>query len=157
MADLKRPAFDPADVDVKTGTRYPKEMKGASETREKRALGDEVGLKNFGVNLVRLVPGAGSSNRHWHTKQDEFIYVLEGELTLITDAGEQVLTPGMAAGFQANAADGHCLLNKSDNDALYLEVGDRTAGDEVTYPDIDMERRLIDGKDVFVRRDGTPF
>ncbi len=154
---LKSPAFDPESVPVKTGTRYPNATKGNSELREKRALGDAAGLTNFGVNLVRVIPGAGSSNRHWHSHQDEFVYVLEGELTLITEDGEQVLTPGMAAGFKANDPNGHCLVNRSDKDALYIEMGDRTPGDEVVYPDIDMERRLIDGKDTFVRKDGTPY
>ena len=154
---LKPPAFDPETVPVKTGTRYPPAMKGASEPREKRALGDAVGLKNFGVNLVRMKPGTESSIRHWHTFQDEFIYLLEGELVLITDEGEQILTPGMAAGFQAGVPDGHCLANRSDQDALYLEVGDRTPGDETTYSDVDMERRAIDGNSVFVHKDGTPY
>jgi len=157
MSDLKHPALNPGDVPVKTGTRYPKEMQGASESREKRALGDALGLTNFGVNLVRMSPGTESSIRHWHTKSGEFIYVLEGELTLITDEGEQVLTPGLAAGFKANSANGHCIVNRSGQDALYLEVGDRMPGDEVTYADVDMEKRLIDRKEVFVRKDGTPY
>jgi len=104
MPDLKHPALNPGDVPVKTGTRYPKEMKGASEAREKRALGDALGLTKFGVNLVRMAPGTESSIRHWHTKQDEFIYVVQGELTMITDEGEQTLTAGLAAGFKAGTA-----------------------------------------------------
>ena len=157
MTDLKHPALNPGDVPVKTGTRYPKEMKGASEQREKRALGDALGLTNFGVNLVRMSPGSESSIRHWHTKQDEFIYVLQGELTMITDEGEQILTTGIAAGFKAGTANGHCIINRSDQDAFYIEVGDRRPGDEVTYADVNMEKRLIDGTEVFVRKDGTPY
>ena len=157
MSDLKYPALNPGDVPVKTGTRYPKEMKGASEAREKRALGDALGLTKFGVNLVRMAPGTESSIRHWHTKQDEFIYVVQGELTMITDEGEQTLTAGLAAGFKAGTANGHCIINRSNEDALYIEVGDRGPGDEVTYADVDMEKRLVDKKEVFVRKDGTPY
>ena len=157
MSDLKHPALNPGDVPVKTGTRYPKVMKGASEAREKRALGDALGLTKFGVNLVRMAPGTESSIRHWHTKQDEFIYVVQGELTMITDEGEQTLTAGLAAGFKAGTANGHCIINRSNEDALYIEVGDRGPGDEVTYADVDMEKRLVDKKEVFVRKDGTPY
>ena len=154
-ATLKPPAFDPLDVPSRAGSSYPERYKAVCEAREKRALGDAAGLRNFGVNLVHLPPGAGSAHRHWHTKQDEFIYVLEGELVLISDAGEQVLTPGMTAGFPAGAADGHQLVNKSSHPASYLEIGDRSKGDEVEYPDIDMALRIVDGKRRFVTKDGT--
>ena len=154
---LKSPAFDPLGVPVRTGSSYPAQYKAVSEAREKRALGDAVGLKNYGVNLVHLPPGAGSAHRHWHTKQDELIYVLDGELVLISDAGEQVLTAGMAAGFPAGAEDGHQLINKSDRPASYLEIGDRSEGDEVEYPDIDMALRNIDGRRRFVTKDGKPL
>ena len=157
MTDVKSPALNPGDVPVKTGTRYPDERKGASEDREKRALGNALGLKNFGVNVVHMKPGVESSIRHWHTKQDEFIYILQGELTLITDEGEQTLTAGYAAGFKAGDANGHCIANRSGEDAFYIEVGDRTPGDEVTYSDVDMEERLVEGKETFVRKDGTPY
>ncbi|MEX2449303.1 MAG: cupin domain-containing protein [Rhodospirillales bacterium] len=158
MSDApKPPALNPGDVPVKIGTRYPQALKGASEAREKRALGDALGLKNFGVNLVRVRPGTETSIRHWHSKQDEFIYVLQGELTLITDEGEQILTTGLAAGFPANTPNGHCLANRSDRDAFYIEVGDRTPGDETTYSDVDMEKRWIDGTEAFVRKNGTPY
>jgi uncharacterized cupin superfamily protein len=116
-----------------------------------------VGLRNFGVNLVRLPPGAPSTQRHWHTRQDKFVYVLEGEAVLITEGGEQVLTAGMAAGFPAGVADGHVLVNRSDRDAVYLEIGDRTPGDEVDYPDIDLAVRWIDGEERFVHKDGMPY
>jgi uncharacterized cupin superfamily protein len=153
----KKPALDPATLSPKFGASYPERFKALCVAREKRALGDPLGLTNFGVNLVTLAPGSGSAERHWHSRQDELIYVLEGEITLITDAGEQVLSPGMAAGFPAGAADGHQLINKSDAEARYLEVGDRTEGDEVVYPDIDMLGSIVDGAFKFTKKDGTPY
>jgi len=113
-------------------------------------------LKNFGVNLTRLDPGAESSMRHWHSKQDEFIYVLEGEVTLVTDAGRQKLASGAAAGFPAGKADGHQLINETDRPAVYLEVGDRTPGDGASYSDVDLAAHLVDGKWVYTRKDGSP-
>lgn len=151
-------AIDATSVTPLTGTGYPEPFRMAVAGREKRRLGDAFGLSNFGVNLVRLPPGVMSSMRHWHSKQDEFVYMLEGELVLITDAGEQILRPGMIAGFPAGRADGHHLVNRSAHDALYLEVGDRSAGDEATYPDIDMQaKQQPDGKWVYMRKDGTPY
>ena len=116
------------------------------------------GLKNYGVNLVDLEPGGWSSQRHWHTHEDEFVYVVSGELTLVTDDGEQVLTPGMVVGFPAGKSNGHHLVNKSDAVASFLEIGDRIAEDEVYYPDIDLQL-VADGKGerVFTHRDGTPY
>ena len=159
MNDLQPnlPAFDPLDVPARTGSSYPAPYKAVSEARLKRKLGDAMGLKKFGVNLVHLPPGAGSAHRHWHTRQDEFIYVLEGELVLISDAGEQVLNAGMAAGFPAGVADGHQLVNKSGKPATYLEIGDRSGGDEVDYPDIDMALRIVDGALCFVTKAGKPL
>ncbi len=154
---LKLPAVDPSTVPATVGSAYPPPFAAAVAAREKRALGDALGLSNFGVNLVRLAPGVLSSQRHWHSRQDDFVYVVEGELVLVTDAGEQTLSAGMAAGFPAGSGDGHHLINRSDEDALYLEVGDRSAGDDVDYPDIDMLRRRVDGGPRFVRRDGTPY
>ena len=151
------PALDPATLPARRGSDYPEPFRAAAAGREKRALGDALGLKNFGVNLVRLPPGMISSQRHWHSRQDELVYVLEGEVVLVTDAGEQALGPGMVAGFPAGRADGHHMVNRSDRDALYLEVGDRTDGDEVDYPDIDMLVRWIDGEERYVRKDGTPY
>ncbi|MBM0740524.1 cupin domain-containing protein [Phormidium sp. CLA17] len=136
--ELFPPALNPRAVLPRTGSTYPEPLKARVAGRSKRSLGDAVGLKNFGVNRVHLAPGAASSIRHWHSRQDEFIYVLEGELTLITNAGEQVLQAGMAAGFPAGKADGHQLVNRSQADAVYLEVGDRLPGDEVVYPDDDL-------------------
>jgi len=154
---LKAPAIDPQTVPARTGTTYPEPLAADAAKREKRALGDALGLGNFGVNLVRIPPGTASSQRHWHSHQDEFIYVLEGTLVLVTDGGEQTLTPGMAAGFPAGSGDGHQLVNRSAADAVYLEVGDRTEGDEVEYSDIDMRMCRIDGEKRYVHKDGTPY
>ena len=151
------PALDPATVEALTGTNYPSPFAGEAAGREKRPLGDALGLNNYGVNLVRIPAGGMSSERHCHSRQDEFVYVLEGELVLVTDAGEQTLGPGMAAGFPAGSGDGHHLVNRTDKDARYLEVGDRTEGDEVDYPDIDMLIRVIDGERKYVHKDGTPY
>lgn len=157
MSDrVKSPALDPETVALRPGA-YPPPFDNVIVGREKRPLGDALGLKNFGVNLVTLQPGAKSAMRHWHTLQDEFVWIVEGELTLVTDAGEQVLRPGSAAGFRAGSTDGHCLVNKSDRPARYLEVGDRTPGDLPNYPDDDFGARYIDGKRVFTRKDGTPL
>ena len=154
----KSPAFDPLSVVTHTGNSYPAEFSGASAGRLKRRLGDHGGLNNFGINHVTLPPGCASALRHWHSLQDEFVMVLSGELTLVTDAGEQVLGPGMCAAFPAGRPDGHALVNRSGVEATYIEVGDRTDPDEVDYPDVDMQVRWIDGDYVFVRRsDGTPY
>jgi uncharacterized cupin superfamily protein len=151
------PAIDPAKIEPHVGSDYPAPFDRIAAGRERRALGDAVGLKNFGVNLMRLPPGCASSQRHWHSKQDEFVYVLEGEVVLVTDAGEQSLRAGMAAGFPAGKPDGHHLVNRSGRDALVLEVGDRTAGDEGDYSDIDMMWRIVDGVERYLHKDGTPY
>jgi uncharacterized cupin superfamily protein len=159
MSHLKLPALDPAAVSAVMGSDYPAEFRAAVEMGQRRRLGDALGLRNFGVNLTRLPTGCASSLRHWHTRQDEFIYVLKGELVLVTDAGEQVLTAGNAAGFPAGARDGHHLINRSGSDALFLEVGDRTPGDEGEYPDHDMIWQNVDGDQayVYLHRDGTAY
>ncbi len=154
---LRAPALDPATVATVAKTDYPEPFRALVAGRERRRLGDALGLRNFGVNLTRLKPGSASSQRHWHTKQDEFVYVLEGEVVLVTDAGEQVLTAGMAAGFPAGRRDGHHLVNRGARDALFLEIGDRTPGDEGDYPDIDMVFRIRDGKAVYLHKDGTAY
>ena len=151
------PAFDPKSVAAQSPTNYPLAFQALVNGRHRRALGDAAGLSNFGVNLTRLEPGAASAQRHWHTLQDEFVYIIEGEATLVTKAGDQTLTAGMAAGFPAGRADGHHLVNRGAGDVLYLEVGDRTPGDEVDYPDIDLKRRYRDGESRFVHDDGTPY
>ena len=154
---LRAPALDPATVEPRIGSDYPIRFRALVASRERRRLGDALGLTNFGVNLMRLPPGCASSQRHWHSRQDEFVYVVAGEVALVTDGGEQRLTAGMAAGFPAGKADGHHLVNRGTRDALLLEVGDRTAGDEVDYSDIDMTVRWVDGEERYLRKDGEPY
>ncbi|MDA1089095.1 MAG: cupin domain-containing protein [Proteobacteria bacterium] len=156
-AKLITPALDPETVAVRVGTTYPEPFKLGVEARQKRVIGDALGLSQFGVNTVRLTAGVMSSQRHWHSHEDEFVMVLEGELVLVTDAGEQVLGPGMAAGFPAGSGDGHHLINRTDSDAVYLEVGGRDGQDDVDYPDIDMIRRTRGGTKVFLHKDETPY
>ncbi len=152
----KPKGFDPLGVPESNATSYPEPYRAENQRRWNRRLGDHAGLANFGVNLTRIVPGGQSSCRHWHSRQDEFVYVLVGEVVLETDAGEEVLRPGMCAGFPAGTPDGHRFLNRSSADALLLVVGDRTSGDEVGYPDIDMHGRLgPDGRYRYTRKDGT--
>ncbi|HEX2197241.1 MAG TPA: cupin domain-containing protein [Burkholderiales bacterium] len=139
-------------------SNYPEPFAARMAGREKRPLGDAFGLRNFGVNLTRLAPGAVSALRHAHTRQDEFIYVLEGHPTLVTDAGETALEPGMCAGFRAGTGDGHHLVNRGAQDVVYLEVGDRAAGDEASYPDDDLKAvSAPDGGWRFTHKDGTPY
>jgi uncharacterized cupin superfamily protein len=149
--------IQPQDVPERTGSSYPEPFKPRVAGRIKQRLGDATGLKNFGVNLVKLEPGSQSALRHWHLRQDEFIYVLEGELTLVTNAGAQVLTAGMAAGFPAGEADGHHLINHTETIAVYLEVGDRTPNDEVDYPDDDLIAQFSSNGWLFTHQDGTPY
>ncbi|MUG99840.1 cupin domain-containing protein [Scytonema sp. UIC 10036] len=151
--------IDPTNVPKETGSRYPQQFQEVVAGRIRQRLGNFAGLKNFGVNLVTLEPGSASALRHWHSHQDEFIYVLDGEVILVTDAGEQRLTSGMAAGFRAGDGNGHHLLNRSSTVAIYLEVGDRTPNDAVTYPDDDLLAQVsLDGKSwVFTHKDGTPY
>jgi len=156
-ARLTLPALDPADVKSVEGSSYPDAFKAAVAGRAKRRLGDALGLSHFGVNLTTIRPGAGSALRHWHTREDEFIYLLSGELVLVTDAGEQVLTAGMCAGFPAGKADGHHLVNRSARDAVYLEVGDRDPADDVDYPDNDLLTVALPSGRRFMRKDGTPY
>lgn len=132
-------------------------LEAALAGREKRPLGERFGLTRFGVNLTRLAPGAISALRHAHALQDEFIYVLAGRPTLVTDAGETLLEPGMCAGFPAGGGDAHHLANRSAADVLYLEVGDRTPGDRVTYPDDDLAAELTHAGWHFTRKDGTAY
>lgn len=132
------PKIEVAKVPVRTGTIYPKPFRHVVEGREKQALGNAVGLTQFGVNLTRLKPGCASALRHWHEAEDEFVYVLEGELTLIEDDGEVLLRPGDAAGFKAGVANAHHLVNRSSSDAFFLEIGTRAACDRFTYPDDDL-------------------
>ncbi|MBD2579285.1 cupin domain-containing protein [Oscillatoria sp. FACHB-1406] len=147
-----------ADAPLRTKpSNYPEPFASQMKGRKKRQLGDIFGLTNFGVNLTRLVPGAMSALRHAHTKQDEFIYILEGEPTLRTDEGSVQLSPGMCAGFKAGTGNGHHLVNETSEDVVYLEIGDRTPGDEGSYPDDDLKALLVEGQWQFVRKDGTPY
>jgi uncharacterized cupin superfamily protein len=136
---------------------YPEPFASRMAGREKRPLGDQFGLTNFGVNLTRLAPNAVSALRHAHSKQDEFIYILQGRPTLHTDEGRTVLAPGMCAGFKAGSGNAHHLINETAEDVIYLEVGDRTPGDEGSYPDDDLQAVLVDGKWKFTRKDGSPY
>ncbi len=138
-------------------SNYPEPFASRMAGREKRPLGDLFGLTNFGVNLTRLAPGAMSSLRHAHSRQDEFVYILHGHPTLVTDAGRTALSPGMCAGFRAGTGDGHHLLNETQEVVEYLEVGDRTPGDQGSYPDDDLVAVLEDGRWRFTHKDGTPY
>ena len=149
--------INPENIPNKTSSNYPEQFKPLVAGRSKKRLGDAAGLKNFGVNLVKLPPGSCSALRHWHTKQDEFIYILSGEITLVTNAGEQILTAGMAAGFTAGVADGHHLINRSNAVSVYLEIGDRTLGDQVNYPDIDLVANDSPNGWSFTHKDGSLY
>src|SRR5436190_12350026 len=126
--------IDPAALESVVGTLYPPPFDEPCRARERTRLGDPAGLTQFGVNLLRLLPGAWSSQRHWHTGEDEFVYVLAGEVVLVTDQGEEILSAGDAAGFPANEGNGHCLQNRSGRDATVLEVGTRMTGSVAYYP-----------------------
>jgi uncharacterized cupin superfamily protein len=155
---LNQVAVNAADVPPRSKpSAYPEPFASRMAGREKRQLGDLFGLTNFGVNLTRLAPNAVSALRHAHTKQDEFIYVLQGRPTLHTDEGRTQLAPGMCAGFKAGTGNGHRLINETADVVVYLEVGDRTPGDEGSYPDDDLKALLLDGKWKFVHKDGTPY
>jgi uncharacterized cupin superfamily protein len=149
--------IDVASLQPVIGTLYPPPHDQPCLSRERRKLGDAAGLTQFGVNLLRLPPGAWSSQRHWQTESDEFIYVLSGEVTLVTDAGPETLKAGDAAGFKANDPDGHCLQNHSDRDALVLEIGTRIPTDAAHYADIDMYAPPGGKPAAYTRRDGTPY
>lgn len=159
MADPTFPvALVAADAPARTRPSvYPEPFASMMEGRTKHPLGELFGLANFGVNLTRIRPGAMSALRHAHAKQDEFIYVLQGHPTLHTDEGMTRLAPGMCAGFRAGTGNGHRLLNETAEDVLYLEVGDRTPGDEVSYPDEDLKALMQDGRWRFVHKDGSPY
>jgi uncharacterized cupin superfamily protein len=142
-----------SEVAARSSCGYPEPYKSRCMPREKRALGDVFGITKFGVNLTTLAPGKESSMRHWHTREDEFVYVVEGEVVLVTDDGEQVLTAGMCAGFPAGVRVGHQLVNRSDRPARYFEISNRDEADEAEYtdPDVDLAYR----GDEMVRRDGS--
>jgi uncharacterized cupin superfamily protein len=138
-------------------SNYPEPFYSQMKKRQKRPLGDRFGLTNFGVNLTRIAPGGVSALRHAHTRQDEFVFILEGEPTLVNDAGRTRLKPGMCAGFKAGTGDAHHLCNETGEDVVYLEIGDRTPGDRATYPDDDIVAALVDGAWRFTHKDGTSY
>jgi len=144
-----------SSVPVVSGSRYPAPFDLPCAARARQRLGDAAGLTDFGVNLLRLPPGAWSSQRHWHSSEDEFVFVLEGEVVLVTDDGEELLRVGDGAGFKAGVKDGHHLQNRTPRDALILEMGSRKLDDEGEYPDIDM--RFLKGRTGFAHKDGSPY
>lgn len=157
---LRRPALDPSTLPARTGSGYPEPYRSRVLPREKRALGDALGLSQIGVNLTVLPPGKESSMRHYHSHEDELIYIVEGEVVLRTDDGEQTLTAGMCAGFPAGSKDGHQLINRSNQPARYLEISNRNEADTADYPDPDVDlayRKGADGKARFLRKDGSAY
>ena len=155
---LKLPALDPSTVAPRTTSMYPEVFRPRVLPREKRALGDALHLTRFGVNLTTLFPGKQSSLRHYHSHEDEMVFVLEGEVVLVTDAGEQLLTAGMCAGFPAGSNDAHHLINRSAHPARYLEIGNRDLADSVRYPDVDLvASKNAQGSWVYTRRDGSAY
>jgi len=151
------PKIDIAGLKIDTFTGYPEPYRQAVAGRLRKRLGNAVGLDQFGVNLTTLKPGAWSSQRHWHECEDELVYVLEGEVVLCEDEGETVLRPGDAAGWKANAPNGHCLINRTDRDAVYLEIGTRAPRERATYPDIDMLAERDDSGMRYLHKSGEPY
>ena len=150
--------FQLGDVAEATGSSYPETLKSVTEQRYVRRLSGPAGIANFGVNVVRLPPGGQSSWRHAHSKQDEFVYVMDGALVMTTDAGEQTVAAGTCIGFPAGSGDAHCFANRSDRDATFLVIGDRSGGDVITYPDVDLHGELdAAGQLRFTRKDGTAY
>lgn len=158
---LKKPALDPMSLTPRTGSGYPEPYRSRVLPREKRALGDALGITKFGVNHTTLPPGKESSMRHWHTREEEFIFVLSGEVVLRTDGGEQVLKAGMCAGFPVSAdgktGDGHQLVNRSTEPAVYLEISNRDKADQAVYPDVDLQFHGTGAAVMFTRKDGSRF
>lgn len=154
---LQIPAIDPMSVATRSSSMYPAEFAKRMGDRVKRRLGDACGLTHIGVNLVELASGGQSALRHWHTNEEEFVYVLEGELTLITNVGEQVLTPGSAAGFVAASRDAHHFVNRSNAPARYLEVGERNERDNAFYPDDDIMWVETEDGTIASHKDGRPY
>jgi uncharacterized cupin superfamily protein len=151
------PKIDIAQLPVDMRTGYPPPFDRVVVGRERKRLGNAVGLNQFGVNLTTLKPGAASALRHWHEQEDELIFVLEGEVVLIEDDGETVLKPGDAAGFKANNPNGHHLVNKSSRDAVYLEVGTRSKYERAHYPDVDMMVVRDDKGMRYTHKNGEPY
>ena len=151
------PKVDIAKGSVTSGTFYPDQFKAECLGRHKQALGDEVGLTQFGVNITRIEPGQASALRHWHEQEDEFIYMLDGELVLIENDGETVLKAGDAAGFKAGSGVAHKLINRSNRDAVYFEVGTRAKSERVHYPDVDLVMERDDKSRRYLHKNGEPY
>jgi uncharacterized cupin superfamily protein len=151
------PKIDIASLKIDSSSKYPQPYRQAVAGRQRLRLGNAAGLDQFGVNLTTLKPGAWSSQRHWHEAEDELIYVLEGELVLCEDAGEIVLRPGDAAGWKANSGNGHCLINRSGHDAVFLEIGTRSTHERVVYPDIDMGVERDASGSRYLHKSGEPY
>ena len=154
---LQKPALDPMTLEPRTGSGYPEPYRSRCLPREKRQLGNAFGLTKIGINHTILPPGKESSMRHWHTHEEEFIYVLSGEVVLITDSGEQVLEPGMCAGFPLGTGDGHQLVNRGSVPAVYLEISNRDPQDKAHYPDVDLMYQGKEAAVMFTRKDGSQF
>jgi uncharacterized cupin superfamily protein len=155
---LVKPALDPSELPARSTSGYPEPYRSRVLPRDKKALGDPLGLTHIGINLTTLMPGKESSMRHHHTHEDEFVYVVEGEVVLRTDEGDQRLGPGMCAGFPAGVPNGHQLINTGDRPARYLEISNRHAEDSAAYPDVDLVyRKAPDGRPIFTRKDGSAF
>jgi uncharacterized cupin superfamily protein len=153
----KKHAFQIDAIPPSTGTGYPAPFTWVADGRGKYAAGDHAGLNQYGVNIVTLPPGAASAQRHWHEKEDEFVYILTGELTLITDDGEEIVSPGMMMGFPAACQNGHHLINRSDSHATYMEIGTRSDDETCHYPDIDLLYNSKNTEHPFSHKDGTPY
>ncbi|HEY5338433.1 MAG TPA: cupin domain-containing protein [Rhizomicrobium sp.] len=149
------PKIDIASAEEKRGSGYPAPFDQPCAARLRKRLGDAGSLNDFGVNLLTLAPGVWSSQRHWHSREDEFVYVLAGEVVLVTDAGEEILRTGDCAAFPKGVANGHHLINRSDKPATCLEVGTLAENDRTDYPDLDMI--FNEHVDAYTRRDGTPY
>jgi uncharacterized cupin superfamily protein len=151
------PKIDIGKLPTDTRTNYPSPFDRVVVGRERKRLGNAAGLDQFGVNLTTLKPGAASALRHWHEREDELIYMLEGEAVLVEDDGETLLKPGDAAGFKANSRNGHCLVNKSDRDAVYLEIGTRSKHERVDYPGVDLMVIRDDKGARYTHKNGDPY
>jgi uncharacterized cupin superfamily protein len=151
------PKIDIEATALDTGTNYPAQFRDAIKGRQRKRLGNAIGLDQFGVNLCRLKPGAASSQRHWHANEDELVYILEGEVVLCEDDGETVLRPGDAAGWKAGTPNGHCLINRTGKDAVFLEIGSRASRERVEYPDIDMLMERGDNGARYTHKSGEPY
>lgn len=151
------PKIDIDSLSSDSATGYPEPFRQIVLGRSRKRLGNAAGLTQFGVNLTTLKPGAASAQRHWHAAEDEFVYMLAGEVVLCEDGGEVVLRPGDAAGFKAGVANGHCLVNRSDHDAVYLEIGTRAVSERAEYPDIDMRMERDEKGARYLHKSGEPY